>query len=285
MAAQRLLPEAEPIPDTVIDSEAESAATTAKLPAAPPLLITEFNCGLGIKCADAPFAASFVAHQAVVSQRLAGKVPFLSYWTFSDIFEEQGQVASEFSQAFGARSIHGVPKPVYRAMQLLRRLHSTALPTVGVDVGVGGGGNASAIDVVVTTDAPSAAGSSVEALIVNHPGARPDAMRDGSLARENTAQVLGAADVAALDSTPVTLHFTGDVPKDAHVRRVDQNHSNALPTYHTAGAPKYPNATLLKALNAASQIVAEKIPISVINSTAWSITVEMPRYAVAVVSF
>ena len=88
--------------DAIADAAAQvaTAATMAKLPVAPPLLITEFNCGLGIKCAD-----SFVAHQAVLSQRLA-KVSFLSYWTFSDIFEEQGQVASEFSQAFGpARSM------------------------------------------------------------------------------------------------------------------------------------------------------------------------------------
>ena len=76
------------------------------------------------------------------------------------------------------------------------------------------------------------------ALIVNHPGARPDAMSDGSLARENTAQVLGTVGAAALNSTTVTLHFTGDAPKAA--RRVDQNHSNALPMYHSAGRPSTP---------------------------------------------
>ena len=51
-----------------------------------------------------------------------------SYWTFSDIFEEQGQQGSEFSQAFGIQSISGVPKPVYRALQLVRRLHRASLP-------------------------------------------------------------------------------------------------------------------------------------------------------------
>ena len=30
-----------------------------------------------------------------------GSVPLMSFWTFSDIFEEQGQAAAEFSQAFG----------------------------------------------------------------------------------------------------------------------------------------------------------------------------------------
>lgn len=79
--------------------------------AAPPLIITEFNCGLGIDCADAPYAASFIAYHAMNAQRSREAVPIQSYWTFSDIFEEQGQQASEFSQAFGARSIHGIAKP------------------------------------------------------------------------------------------------------------------------------------------------------------------------------
>ena len=82
--------------------------------ATPPMLITEFNCGLGMNCADAPYSASFIALHALDSQAIQDVVPIQSYWTFSDIFEEQGQQPYEFSQAFGARSINGVAKPVYR---------------------------------------------------------------------------------------------------------------------------------------------------------------------------
>ena len=250
-----------------------SAATAAGLKQDVPLLITEFNCGLGIKCADAPFAASFVAHQLVVGQALAGKVPFLSYWTFSDIFEEQGQVASEFSQAFGARSIHGVAKPVYRGMQLLRMLFATRAPAIS------SGGEDENIDVVVTTE-----GTSVATLIVNHPGARPDDLRDGSLARENEAQVRGAGGVD--NSTTVTLSFNGKPPTGGvQIRRVDEANSNALPLYHANGAPQYPNATFLKALHAASEVAVGILTPAVVNSSSWSLSIDMPRFAVAVVSF
>merc|ERR1712070_386788 len=42
-----------------------------------------------------------------------------SYWTFSDIFEEQGFPTSDFQNGFGMITHKGIPKPAYRAMQLL----------------------------------------------------------------------------------------------------------------------------------------------------------------------
>jgi hypothetical protein len=51
-------------------------------------------------------------------------VPIQSYWTFSDIFEEQGQQASEFSQAFGARSVNGIAK-----VCTISALSISAIPT------------------------------------------------------------------------------------------------------------------------------------------------------------
>ena len=60
------------------------AFTAAKLHLPPPpLLMTEINCGLGISCADAPYAASFVAYHAIKgAQATADAIPFQSYWTF-----------------------------------------------------------------------------------------------------------------------------------------------------------------------------------------------------------
>ncbi len=45
-----------------------------------------------------------------------------SFWTFSDIFEESGQSSIPFHGGFGLLNIHGIPKPSYRAFQLLARL-------------------------------------------------------------------------------------------------------------------------------------------------------------------
>lgn len=227
--------------EAIEDAVGVASSTAAKLgKETPPILITEFNCGLGINCADAPYAASMVAHQALRAQRTAGSVVMESYWTFSDVFEEQGQQPSEFSQAFGAQSINGVPKPVYRAMQLLRRL----LPD-GVAVSREPRGNLAAhnetVDVVVTqARLPDNTSFVVEAMVSNHPGgpAKQPEWFDGSLAAFNAAHLAGHIrprdDQSAVN---VTIAFTGPKPPVVSVRRVDDQHSNALRAYANMGRP------------------------------------------------
>ena len=66
-----------------ISSAADIVTASAKkagMATSPQLLITEFNCGLGMNCADAPFSASFIAHHALAAQRTRERVPFQSYW-------------------------------------------------------------------------------------------------------------------------------------------------------------------------------------------------------------
>jgi xylan 1,4-beta-xylosidase len=87
-----------------------------------PLLYTEFNDGLFGNPAfhDMPFAASWMVKTMA---SLDGVVPFMSWWTFSDIFEEDGMPSQEFDKptwtGWGLLSASGIPKPVYRAFQLL----------------------------------------------------------------------------------------------------------------------------------------------------------------------
>lgn len=59
-----------------------------------------------------------------------GYVEAYSFWTFSDIFEEHGQVSGEFRGGFGLQTIHGIPKPVYRAFELMHELGEERLPKV-----------------------------------------------------------------------------------------------------------------------------------------------------------
>jgi hypothetical protein len=129
------------------------------------MLLTEYNAGLcyggtNLSGLDGAYAAAFVTRQ--VGQRIAllcilrpctshiTQVPYLnqaenlvfySYWTFTDIFEEGGQLSEPWSNSFGMQTIHQVAKPVYRALQLLNKLavgrifQSEAQPEVdGVDV-------------------------------------------------------------------------------------------------------------------------------------------------------
>ena len=51
-----------------------------------------------------------------------GLVDMLSYWTFSDVFEEQGVVKQPFYGGFGLLAEDDLPKPSFNAFKLLHRL-------------------------------------------------------------------------------------------------------------------------------------------------------------------
>jgi xylan 1,4-beta-xylosidase len=51
-----------------------------------------------------------------------GLVDILSYWTFSDVFEEQGVVQQPFYGGYGLIAEGGLPKPAFNAFQLLHQL-------------------------------------------------------------------------------------------------------------------------------------------------------------------
>jgi xylan 1,4-beta-xylosidase len=49
-------------------------------------------------------------------------VDSMSYWTFSDVFEEQGVVKTPFYGGFGLIAAGGIPKPAFNAFKLLHQL-------------------------------------------------------------------------------------------------------------------------------------------------------------------
>jgi xylan 1,4-beta-xylosidase len=77
---------------------------------------------------DEPYAASFVAKPIMEAD---GLVQGYSYWTLSDIFEENYFPSVPFHGGFGLLNIHGVAKPTYRAYELLHALGTEMLPVDG----------------------------------------------------------------------------------------------------------------------------------------------------------
>jgi len=267
------------IADAAIEVADAARRTGGKVP---PLFLTEFNCGLGIECADAPFSASFVAHHAKMSQAMREAVPIQSFWTFSDIFEEQGQMPSEFSQAFGMQTISGIAKPVYRAFQLLRRLHDKS-----VDVKVESASLDTSIDVVVTKK-DTAGTVSVEALVTNHPN------MSHSTRAVNTMHTHGLKhhpEVRSGDQAPthVALSFKG-LPGDmtslnVTERRVDYANSNAVVLYMKLDAPDQPTRTVIERLHHESELGESSATVTKKQDGSWRLTLDMPPYSVASVSF
>src|SRR6202007_2356711 len=51
-----------------------------------------------------------------------GLVDIMSYWTFSDVFEEQGVVKTPFYGGYGLIAEDDIPKPAFNAFKLLHQL-------------------------------------------------------------------------------------------------------------------------------------------------------------------
>ncbi|HEX4513124.1 MAG TPA: hypothetical protein VH054_06295, partial [Polyangiaceae bacterium] len=68
---------------------------------------------------------------ARIALDVADVVDGYSYWTFSDVFEENYFPARPFHGGFGLLTLDGVAKPAYRAFELLHRLGHEKLRVAG----------------------------------------------------------------------------------------------------------------------------------------------------------
>jgi xylan 1,4-beta-xylosidase len=70
--------------------------------------------------------ASFILNTV---RRSAAYVNSMSYWTFTDIFEEMGPRFTPFHGGFGMLNLQGIKKPSYHAFKFLSRLHGQDVKT------------------------------------------------------------------------------------------------------------------------------------------------------------
>ena len=183
-------------PDTVAAAAAIAAANGL------PYVLSEFNSGLGLFCChDTHYAAAFLIRSAgaIQQRRLCRSsrgntrtgedglgaddsgecdtggtwkgtgtaVPdVMSFWTFSDVFEEVRGVDANakrapFHNAYGLVTMDGIPKASFRALQLLRRMPNETVAVERISRVGGGmrrvGGLVATVAVVVATVAVVAA--------------------------------------------------------------------------------------------------------------------------------
>jgi xylan 1,4-beta-xylosidase len=144
-----------------------------------------------------------------------GLAEMWSYWTFSDVFEEQGVVKQPFYGGFGLIAVGGLPKPSFNAFAILHMLGDRRLPV-------------SSDSALVTRRADGALVIALWNLVP--PG-------EAGLPRS------------------VTLHFRGlSSVSGVRLWRVDQEHGDVLPTYEKMGRPPYPSAAQLNELLRASAL-------------------------------
>jgi xylan 1,4-beta-xylosidase len=71
------------------------------------------------KVTDSAFMGPWLANNI---RQCDGLVTLMSYWTFSDVFEEQGVPKKPFYGGYGLIAAGGVPKAAFNAFALLHRL-------------------------------------------------------------------------------------------------------------------------------------------------------------------
>ena len=92
-----------------------------------PLIWSEYNASYmnEPQITDQVFMAPWLADTI---RQCDGLVDVMSYWTFSDVFEEQGVVKTPFYGGFGIIAAGGLPKPAFNAFKILHFLGDRRLP-------------------------------------------------------------------------------------------------------------------------------------------------------------
>ena len=202
----------------------DQAAAAKKQTQGKPLYYTEWSSSSNPRdpLHDEPYAAAFIIKTVMEAQ---GLVEGYSYWTFSDIFEENYFPSVPFQGCFGLLTIHGIAKPSYRAYQLLHDLGDRAMKTDGrhetVDVWVVGGKKE--VTVLMTNFS-----------LPHHP------IND--------------------ESVQILLNNIKTRPTQVTVRRIDRAHANAKQKWIESGMPEYLSAAAVASLQDSSRLVTESQP-------------------------
>ncbi|HXU49706.1 MAG TPA: glycosyl hydrolase family 39, partial [Candidatus Binatia bacterium] len=185
-----------------------------------PLIWSEYNASYKNEedVTDAPFMGPWLADTI---RQCDGMTQMMSYWTFSDVFEEQGVVKKPFYGGFGLLAEGSVPKPAFNAFALLHLLGDRRLD--------------------VRSDS---------ALVTKR--------SDGSLAIAVWNLFLPEEKGSA---KKVTLRFSNVHGAHAQVWIIDANHGSTLPAFSAMGSPAFPTGKQFEALRKAAELPAPKSEI------------------------
>jgi xylan 1,4-beta-xylosidase len=194
---------------------------------------------------DDPYAAAFIVKTVLEAN---GLVQGYSYWTFSDIFEENYFSSVPFHGGFGLLNIHGIAKPAYRAYELLHGLGTELIHLEGVH-------------------------STVDAWLVRGARWATLVLTNYSLPRH----------LIATESVSISLKDAGAAAA-VTIQRIDLEHANAKRRWEQLGRPEYLTGSMVAELDAASRLQKEVHPV-VLHEGILRLDVIMPPQSVAAIEF
>lgn len=185
-----------------------------------PLFYTEWNCSSNPRYPpqDEPYAAAFAIKSVLEA---AGLLDCYSWWTFTDLFEENHFPSLPFHGGFGLLTVHGIPKPSYRAFELLHRLGEELWPVEGTH-------------------------GTADAWVGRHPRGAMVLVTNHALPRHPVAAV------------NVSVRLTGASPVTAAwLERIDEDHANPKRLWRDMGEPEYLQEAEVDRLQTAARLMRE----------------------------
>ena len=179
-----------------------------------PLIWSEFNASYANhqNVTDSIFMGPWMANTI---RECNGMTQMMSYWSFSDVFEEQGVKSTPFYGGFGLVAEDGIPKPSYDAFALLHHLGNRLLPAKATDALVTRNRHGQIVIAAWNLVDPGQSGPS-KTIAFN------------------------------LQGLPALAH--------ASILRVDSQHGDTLDAWKAMGSPKYPTVAQIAALKKAAQV-------------------------------
>lgn len=177
-----------------------------------PLLVTEWNIQGTEGARDTIFAGAALANTV---RQCDGSVNLMSFWTFSDVFEEAGPIPKPFVNVYGLRAKGGIDKPNYYAFELLHQLGDRRLANASTDV-------------IVTKTARGELAIAAWNLV--------DPGETGTTKKMNL----------------VFSHISADAR--VSIERLDADHGNVLKAYAVMGQPLDPTPEQVEQLNRATAL-------------------------------
>jgi len=215
-----------------------------------PLIFSEYNASYANEpnVTDSIYMGPWLA--TTISQ-CDGLTEAMSYWSFSDVFEEQGVVRTPFYGGFGLVAEDGIPKPAFHAFAMLHELGDKRL---SVDS-----------DSVLATVRPD---GRIALALWNY--APPDGT-GASYTKPPASR--GPERSFSVKLTGVGANST------ATVLRVDETHGNVISAYDAMERPAFPSRDqIVKLREAAKAAPPERISLK--NGT---LTIQVPPQGLAVV--
>jgi xylan 1,4-beta-xylosidase len=198
-----------------------------------PIIFSEYNAAYDneVDVTDSAFMGPWLANTIRLCD---GLTEMMSYWAFSDVFEEQGVVKRPFYGGFGLMAVGNIPKAAYNDFKLLHELGTERIRV-----------------------------SSESALATRRP--------DGSLAIAvwNYDPPKGSG-----TPKQITLSITGlSGQAHARIEVVDQGHGSALAAWEAMGSPDFPSREQQETLRKAAELAPPEIrPLPAANPATLSLT-------------